>query len=195
MSLAFAIVFVATSVAHASGPARNFGPFFGVGLSKNLAKVAQPGVDATLNGWANGAEIGWDLPFSENFGLSLSGGIEQKQLRNSSQSDTYLDDTTINTKQARGLFFYKNFLLGGSYQMSGVDIRTISTSQGASTAHFDATGSSVFFGYSMAAYKGLLRANIEVESARFTSPGFSYTDYSAGLKLQLLLNGLFDRSN
>lgn len=190
LSLVLAWVF-ASNVARAGG--RTFGPYAGIELSKVFSTVQQPGVNANLSGWGNSADVGLDVPFTDNFGFSVDFEIGQKEIRNNAQSSTYLDDTKLNTKSARGLFYYQSIYVGGSYQTAGADLVTISTQSGASTAHVDLTGSTYFAGYAMT-YKNLLRASVEGESSTFSSTGFNYTDYTVALKLQFLFSGLFDRN-
>ena len=186
-------VMFTASVAQASGASRDFGPYVSGSLSKNWSTVTQPGVNATLNGWGDALEVGFDLPFSDNFGFTVGAELGQKELRNTAQSSTYLDDTKVTSKAARGSFFYKSMYLGGSYQKDGVDLTTISTTSGSSSAHVDATGSSFFAGYSIT-YKNILRANIEGEATSFSSTGFTYSDYSVALKIQFLIGGLLDHN-
>lgn len=188
--VAFILVLGATS--HASGRAREFGPYLGGALSKNFATVSQPGVNASLSGWGNSLEAGFDLPFSDTFGISVGGVLGQKEVRNTAQSSNYLDVTKINTRGARGSFFYKSVYAGAGYDQNGVDLTTISTSTGASSAHLDANGMNYFVGYGFSYHK-LLRAAVEAQAASFETTGFKYSEYSVALKLELLFNGLFDK--
>ncbi len=191
-SLLFSLLLIAVSQSAHAGRAREFGPYLGIILSKNFATVTQPGVNATLNGWGNSLEAGFDLPFSDTFGFSAGLELGQKEVRNSSQSSSYLDVTKINTRAARGSLYFKSLYAGGSYQQNGVDLTTISTSSGASSAHLDANGSGYFVGYSFS-YRNILRAGVEGQSNQFETSGFKYGEYVIALKLQFLFNGLFAR--
>lgn len=191
MKLTMALILLAFgSLAHA-GRAREFGPYIGAQLSKNFATVTQPGVNASLNGWGNALEAGLDVPVSDTFGFSAALELGQKEVRNTSQSSNYLDVTKIGTRGLRGSLYYKSFYAGGSYQQNGVDLTTISTTTGASSAHLDANGTGYFVGYSFN-YRNLLRAAIEGQSTAFETAGFKYSEYAVGLKLQLLFGGLFE---
>jgi hypothetical protein len=190
--LTFFVITLAGLSAVQAVNSREFGPYIGGGLSKTFATVTQPGVNASVNGSGENFEFGFDLPVSETFGFTAAIELGQKELRNTAQSVTYLDDTKISTRALRGSLFYKSAYLGGSYQTAGADLVAISTASGSSSAHVDLTGSSFFVGYAIT-YKNLLRANVEGESTNFTSPGFNYTDYTVGLKLNLLIAGFFDR--
>jgi hypothetical protein len=189
----FALAIGVTSLEARANAAREFGPYISAGLTRNMAGVTQPGVNASLDGWGESGELGFDIPFTETFGFTLGAELAQRELRNSTTSSSYLDDTKINSRAARGSFFYKSFYLGGSYQQAGIDLVTVSANSGASSAHLDLTGASYFAGYSIT-YKNLLRANIEGESAHYASTGFNYTDYSVGLKFQILISGFLDRN-
>jgi hypothetical protein len=124
--------------------------------------------------------------------MSVGLELSQKELRNTTQSSTYLDMTKINTRGVRGALYYKALYLGGGYQQNGVDLTTVSTVTGSSSAHLDANGINYFVGYGFA-YRNLLRASIEGGASSFETTGFKYSEYTVGLKLQILFNGLFDR--
>ena len=188
------IVVIFMGAVSQAGRARDFGPYIGASLSKNFATATQPGVNASLNGWGNALEAGLDLPFSDDFGMSVGIELGQKEVRNISQSSNYLDVTKINTRGARGSIFYKAMYAGAGYQQNGVDLTTISTSTGSSSAHLDANGLNYFVGYGFS-YKGLLRAAVEGQSSSFDSTGFKYSDTAITFKVQILFNGLFDRAN
>ncbi len=168
---------------------RSFGLFVGGALSRSFSSVEQSGVNAKLDGWGNFAEVGLDLPFSRDFGFTPSVEIGESQLLNKYRSDSYLDQTKIKSRAVRGLFFLKGFSAGGSYRQMDIDVKTVSTTSGASSAALSGTGYSYFVGYSFT-YRNALRASAEVESAHFQGSNFKLEDLSVGLRLQILLNGV-----
>lgn len=184
---------LAPTFAHAARDAgREFGVFFGGGLSRQFSKIEQPSVDAKLNGWSNFAEVGIDLPFTDHIGFSPSIEVGESELLNTYRSETYLDQTTMHSQSARGLFYYNGFELGGSYRKLKFDLRTVSSSTGSSSASVSGNGTSGFVGYSFT-YRGVLRAGAQLEVTQFSNDNFKYTDTSVGLRLHLLLGGILGR--
>ncbi|RYZ93212.1 MAG: hypothetical protein EOP06_01715 [Proteobacteria bacterium] len=166
------------------------GPYIGVGFQRVDASVRQPAVHAKLAGSGVSFEAGIDLPFTRQFGISIAGQFSEKELKNKTLSDEYLDYTKLTSTGGRAHVFLKGVLAGGSYWRTKVDIRTVSSLDGASRAALNGKGSSIFLGYAFALNSNL-RTQVEIERSRFLSPAFRYEDYSIGLKLQILLGSLF----
>ena len=187
------VVALAAPRAYARGDedGRGFGVFAGFGFSRIAAHVVQPGVDASLAGWGNGFEAGLDVPFSRTFGMTLSAGIDESDLRNTYKADNYLDQTTFKSKGARAGFFFKNVSLGYGMKNLSVDLKSISTTTGASTAHLEGQGSFTYAAFSID-HRGMMRGSLEIQANTTELNNFSYTDYTVGLKAYILLGGLLD---
>ena len=170
--------------------ARGIGLILSGGLSKYQANVTQPGVNANLNGWGNTLAAGLDIPLSSTFGAFALGEYSQKDLRSTNTSSTYLDDTFVTGKGLRAGVTFSNFFLGGSYQLVGVDLKTVSSTNGAASTHLDLNGYSYFLGYDLPV-NDTVSASLSGESTTFSTSGFAYTDYGVCLKLNIMLSGLF----
>ncbi|MES2964893.1 MAG: hypothetical protein V4760_13460 [Bdellovibrionota bacterium] len=170
---------------------RKFGLFGGFGFSRAFARVQQPGVETTLAGWGNTAEVGVDVPFSGSFGMIVGAEVGESDLRNTYKSDTYLDQTTIKSKGLRAGFFYKNLSLGYGTRTVAVDLKAISSTTGASVAHLEGSGSYAYGAFSID-HREMLRGTLELQANTMELNSFSYTDYTIGLKASLLINGLLD---
>lgn len=194
MKVLVAALFISASffgfAAHAED-GRDFGPFLGIGFSRAQARVIQPGVETNLSGWGNSAEVGLDLPFSNTFGAIVSAELNEMDLRNVYRADDYLDQTSMKSKGARAALFYKALSLGYGYRMLTVDLKTVSSTTGASTAHLEGAGTYGFAAFSIE-HKKILRGSLELQANTTELNGFSYTDYSIGLRAYILLGGLMN---
>lgn len=190
------LIFIATiataSAARADDDSRRkTGLFGGFGLSRIMATVEQPGVSTTLRGWGNAVEGGMDFSFTNSFGATVSLEIQETDLRNDYRANDYLDQTTLKSKSVRAGFYYKNLTLGGGYRQLVVDMKTVSATNGAESAHLEGAGTFGFGSFSII-HRGFFRGSLEVQANSTDMSGFKYSDYTVGLRAYLLLGGLMD---
>ena len=182
------LILMLSSQAHAyrEDQWRNLQIYAGIGATKELLNISTSNDNSKYDGWAPVAEVGFDLPFTSTFGLTLSGEYRQPDTTNSKNDTKWIEKAFITSMSGKLGVFIGPVVIGAGLGTDAIMVRQVSTTTGASQTNYQGSSNLYFSSFNVNLSQHF-RLSFDAEYRAGQADAIKYTDISAGAKLYLLL--------
>lgn len=126
---------------------RMTGLYIGGGANRSWTTLEGANYKSRFDGWAPAVEAGFDLPFTDRFGLTLSGEYRLIDSTNTRTDNNLIEKASTNSTAGKVGFFLGPIAVGYGMSLDSMKVRQVSVVDGVSETTFSGQTQMYFASY------------------------------------------------